>query len=159
MRAALCSAALMNTQVEKQQSPSRRNDDRLGDVTPSFQAAQGQPKEDDMSAVTFTHSDIQTVAKPYSISQPTRTKAQAAGAVTGLAGGMTAALLGSLLTLAGWLVANDGASHWLTTTGSVLLFLTIPLIVLGACCLDWVEKNKSQRGAKTNRDNDEDDEH
>ena len=111
-----------------------------------------------MSTITFTHQDIQATANPRSTGGSARTKAQAAGAVAGLAGGMTTALLGSLLTLAGWLVANEGASHWLTTTGSVLLFLTIPLIVLGACCLDWVEKNKSQRWSKAVCDEEENDE-
>lgn len=108
-----------------------------------------------MSAITFPHQDIQATATPLSTRKPARTRAQAAGAVAALAGGMTTALLGSLLTLAGWLVANEAVSNWLLTSGSVLLFLTIPLIVLGACCLDLVEKDKSHRWSEAFCDEDE----
>jgi hypothetical protein len=62
------------------------------------------------------------------------------GAIFGLGGGLAAALLGSVLTAAGWVTTGQGAHQWLTTTGTVLLCSTIPLIVLGACCLDWLEK-------------------
>jgi hypothetical protein len=62
--------------------------------------------------------------------------------MVGLGGGVTAGLSGALLTVAGWLSVNDGARHWLSTAGSTLLLLTIPLIVLGAFCLDWLEKDQ-----------------
>jgi hypothetical protein len=47
--------------------------------------------------------------------------------------------------------------QWLSTAGSVLLFLVVPLIILGACCLDWIEKEGPKGVSKVARydDNDE----
>ncbi len=60
------------------------------------------------------------------------------GAVFGLAGGILAVLLGSLLTAAAWLPGMEPHSllHALATA---LLVATIPLLALGACCLDKLE--------------------
>ena len=152
----------MNNQFETQQDclqgAAGPSGECLSDVTPGFhtaQAAQGLSKKDNMSAITFPDQKTQIDTTSRSTTGSARTKAQAAGALAGLAGGLTTALLGSLLTLAGWLVANEAVSNWLLTSGSVLLFLTIPLIVLGACCLDLVEKDKSQRWSKAFCDDDE----
>jgi hypothetical protein len=71
--------------------------------------------------------------------------AETVGAAIGLAGGGLAGVLGSLLTGAGWFVADPGARHLLSVMGTTLLFLTIPLIIFGACCMDWVEKDKAPR--------------
>jgi hypothetical protein len=45
----------------------------------------------------------------------------------------------------------------LSVTGSVLLFMTILLIVIGACCLDWMEKDESGIGSNNARHEYEDD--
>lgn len=63
------------------------------------------------------------------------------GAVCGLAGGVIAALLGSLLTAGSWFTSSGGNS-FIHTLGALLLFLTIPLLCLGAHCLDLMEKRK-----------------
>lgn len=60
------------------------------------------------------------------------------GAICLLVGGVVAALLGSLLTAIAWIV---GASihpliPWL---GTAFLILTIPLLILAGCCMDWAE--------------------
>jgi hypothetical protein len=47
--------------------------------------------------------------------------------------------------------ANVEPWQWLSATGSVLLFLTIPLIILAACCLDWMEKDKPGIRSKNRR--------
>lgn len=73
------------------------------------------------------------------------TPTQLAGAVVGLLGGLAAALGGSLLTAASWFTRNEGARQWLAAAGSVLLYLTIPLILLGAFCMDWVEGKRTLR--------------
>jgi hypothetical protein len=64
------------------------------------------------------------------------------GALAGLVGGVVAGLFGAVLTAASWFVINAGARHLFSSTGTVLLFLTIPLLVFGGYCLDWVEKDR-----------------
>ena len=84
-------------------------------------------------------------------------KAQALGAVGGLTGGIFSALFGAGFTVAGWLTANQGARQWLSTVGTALFFMTIPLLIFGAYCLDWMEKDKPQRHSKVVRYEDDDD--
>ncbi|HMF57089.1 MAG TPA: hypothetical protein VK619_12165 [Pyrinomonadaceae bacterium] len=62
------------------------------------------------------------------------------GGIFCLAGGIVAAILGSVLTAITWVTGVDG-SHglFLHRFGTVLLFLTIPLIAVGAHCLDIQE--------------------
>jgi hypothetical protein len=78
-------------------------------------------------------------------------KTYSGGAIIGLFGGAAASLFGSILTGASWFAANDGTRQFLSMTGSTLLFMTIPLIVIGACCLDWMEKDEPGIGLKTAR--------
>jgi hypothetical protein len=40
----------------------------------------------------------------------------------------------------------------------VSLFLTIPLLIIGGCCLDWLEKDKPQRAYRVVRYEDDDEE-
>ena len=84
-------------------------------------------------------------------------KAQALGAVGGLIGGMFSALFGAGLTAASWLTTNQGARQWLSAAGTALFFLTIPLLIFGGYCMDWMEKDKPQRHSKIARYEDEDD--
>jgi hypothetical protein len=76
---------------------------------------------------------------------------QIVGAVVGLAGGFFAATSGAVFTVASWLVANEGARRWLSTAGTVLFLLTIPLIIFGGFCMDWAEKNKPLLDSKVTR--------
>jgi hypothetical protein len=84
-------------------------------------------------------------------------KAQVLGAVVGLVGGIFSAFFGGAFTLASWLTRNQGARQWLSTTGTVLFFLTVPLLIFGGYCMDWMEKDKPQRHSKVVRYEDEDD--
>jgi len=84
-------------------------------------------------------------------------KAQVLGAVGGLAGGIFSALFGAAFTLASWLTRNQGARQWLSTIGTALFFLTVPLLIFGGYCIDWMEKDKPQRHSKVVRYEDEDD--
>ena len=61
------------------------------------------------------------------------------GAIAGLSGGIIAALLGSVATAITWFLAT-GAGSYIHTLGTILLFITIPLLILGAHCLDRLEK-------------------
>ncbi len=80
-----------------------------------------------------------------------KAKARFVGAATGLTGGVLAALLGSTLTAAGWFAANEAVRRWLSTAGTILLFLTIPLIILGGYCMDWMEKYEMVRDQESGR--------
>jgi hypothetical protein len=111
-----------------------------------------------MNALAFVHQNAQVTMKPRATGRGLRAKAHAAGVVAGLLGSVAVALSGTLLTLAGWLADDTGAQHWLSTAGSMLLFLTIPLLILGAFCLDWLEKDTSHRDSKAGRYDDDDDE-
>ncbi|HMV50816.1 MAG TPA: hypothetical protein PLD20_02125 [Blastocatellia bacterium] len=83
------------------------------------------------------------------------TVAQIVGVAVGLAGGMMSGISGALLILAGWLNAGQSVRHWLSVAGSTLLLLTIPMLALGAFCLDWLERNPSPRRSNTPREDDE----
>jgi hypothetical protein len=73
------------------------------------------------------------------------------GALAGLVGGVVAGLFGMILTAASWFVINAGARHLFSITGTVLLCLTIPLMIFGGYCLDWMEKDMPRRHPKVVR--------
>jgi hypothetical protein len=84
-------------------------------------------------------------------------KAQALGAVGGLIGGIFSGLFGAGFTAASWLTTNQGVRQWLSTAGTALFFLTIPLLIFGGYCMDWMEKDKPQHRSKVARYEDMDD--
>lgn len=67
------------------------------------------------------------------------------GALVGLLGGIVAALLGSVFTAISWITGVEGNGAYMQELGTAFLVLTIPLLVLGAHCLDLVEKGKGKR--------------
>jgi hypothetical protein len=70
---------------------------------------------------------------------------QYAVAVFGLAGGIIAITFGSVLTAATWIVGTVGSGWYMQRVGTVLLLSTIPLLILGAHCLDLAEKKSQQK--------------
>jgi hypothetical protein len=98
-----------------------------------------------------------TEARPRLVILRLLAKAQVLGAVGGLAGGIFSALFGAAFMLASWLARNQGARQWLSTIGTALFFLTVPLLIFGGYCMDWMEKDKPQRHSKVARYKDEDD--
>ena len=104
-----------------------------------------------MNASAFAHRKAQAGAKPRLTWRRAIEQAQVAGAAAGLFGGVASGAFGSVFTAAGWFVINVGAREWLSTTGAILLFLTIPLLIIGGLCLDWMEKDEPQRGSKVAR--------
>jgi hypothetical protein len=133
-----------------------RNDGCQDNETSAYRAAQGQPKEDDMYASPYVHRDAQGGAKSRVAERRALERAQITGAVAGLFGGVASALFGSVFTAASWLVSNEGARQWLSTAGAILLFLTIPLLIIGGYCMDWIDKDKPQRDPKVVRYEDDD---
>ena len=65
---------------------------------------------------------------------------KAFGAVFGLSCGIISPLIGSVLTAIAWFTGPEWHGLFIQRYGTVLLFLTIPLLVLGAHCLDLMDK-------------------
>ena len=112
---------------------------------PGSRAAQRQPKGDDMKVLPFTPRAAKAGIETRVTGMRALKQAQVMGALVGLVGGLVAGLFGSVLTAASWFVINAGARHLFSSTGTVLLFLTIPLLVFGGYCLDWMEKDRPRR--------------
>jgi hypothetical protein len=111
-----------------------------------------------MKVLPFTPRAAQAVIETSVTGTRALKQAQVMGALAGLVGGVVAGLFGAVLTAASWFVINAGARHLFSTTGTVLLFLTIPLMIFGGYCLDWMEKDMPRRGSKVVRDEDDDEE-
>jgi hypothetical protein len=119
----------------------RRNGGSSDNSMSGSRAAQRQPKGDDMKVLPFTRRAAQTGVKTRVTGWRALKQAQVMGALAGLVGGVVVGLFGAILTAASWFVTNEGARHLFSTTGTALLFLTIPLLIFGGYCLDWMEKD------------------
>jgi hypothetical protein len=136
---------------------ARRNEDWPNDTGVTLQNAAQQPRRTVMSTLrlmpanpqTSTHNPLTRMSRAKWRGQLLR--ARVLGAFAGLFGGVLVPLCGGLLTVAGWFTTDDGARHRLSTTGTALLLLTIPLLMLGACCLDWLEKGTPRPSLKVIR--------
>jgi hypothetical protein len=64
------------------------------------------------------------------------------GAVFGLCGCFSAPIIGSIVTVISWF--SDPAWHGLSLhrAGTTLFVLTLPLLILGAHCLDLLDRDK-----------------
>jgi len=109
-----------------------------------------------MNASAFAHRKAKAGAKPRMTWRRAIEQAKVAGAGAGLFGGVASGGFGAVFVAASWFVTNEGARQWLSTTGTVSLFLTIPLLIIGGCCLDWLEKDKPQRAYRVVRYEDDD---
>jgi len=61
------------------------------------------------------------------------------GAIVCLAGGTLVPLFGALLTVASWMIGDKSSGPLLHRLGTILFFLTIPLLITGGWCLDKIE--------------------
>ena len=109
-----------------------------------------------MRASDFTprkaHGELKShVARRRAIEQ-----AKLAGAVIGLFGGFASGVFGGALTAASLFVSNENTRRWLSSVGAILLYLTIPLLIIGGFCLDWLDKGSSRRDPKGIRYKDDD---
>jgi len=64
------------------------------------------------------------------------------GSLFGVFGGLMAPILGSVLTVVSWFADPSWHGLSLHIAGTTLFVLTFPLLVLGAHCLDLLEKEK-----------------
>ena len=65
-------------------------------------------------------------------------------AVCGLLGGVIAAIVGTLLLTVVWATGSESGGLSLHNIGSILLLSTIPLLIVGACCLDSLENREKK---------------
>jgi hypothetical protein len=66
-------------------------------------------------------------------------------AAFGFCGGVGAGVLGSIFTVVAWFTGAVWHGHSIQRFGTVLLFLTIPLLVFGAHCLDLLETQDERK--------------
>src|SRR4030095_902069 len=111
-----------------------------------------------MNASAFVHRKAQAGAKPRMTRRRVIETWHLVGAAAALFGGVTSGMFGAVFMAASWFVNNEGARQWLSTTGTVSLFLTIPLLIISGCCLDLLEKEKPQRAYRVVRYEDDDEE-
>src|SRR5262245_23448526 len=111
-----------------------------------------------MCAMAFVRRKAQVSVKARVTGRRALERAQLMGAAAGLFGGVASGVFGAVFMAASWFVTNAGARQWLSTAGSILLFLTIPLLIIGGFCLDWLEKDEPQRRYKVVRYEDDDEE-
>lgn len=62
----------------------------------------------------------------------------------GLCGGIGVGVLGSIISAVAWFTGPEWHGHLLQRDGTILLFLTIPLLIFGAHCLDLVDRQKTK---------------
>jgi hypothetical protein len=105
----------------------------------------------EMHTSSFARERAQTGAKRRMGWRRPIEQAQVACSAAGLFGGVASAIFGSVLIGVSWLVADEGAHRWLSTIGSILLILTIPLLIIGDFCMDWLEKGNPQGAPKVAR--------
>lgn len=70
---------------------------------------------------------------------------KSSGAVFGLLAGLLAPIIGSMLAVVCWFRDPVWHSLYLHHVATTLFVLTIPLLVLGAHCLDLLDEEKKDR--------------
>ena len=83
--------------------------------------------------------------EPAAPPQKTAWTWHAAGAVFGFTGVFVTVVVGSALTIIGWVIGPEGAGPFLQRLATVLFLLTVPLLILGAHCLDLAENEAARR--------------
>ncbi|MGH9901670.1 MAG: hypothetical protein ACRD68_07640, partial [Pyrinomonadaceae bacterium] len=69
---------------------------------------------------------------------------QSVCAVLGLAGGVIAPFAGAASDIISWFVSSTTVNSYLHVLSIVFCALTIPLLALGACCLDMLEAKNTR---------------
>jgi hypothetical protein len=71
------------------------------------------------------------------------------GVVFGLCSGIICPIVGSILTAISWVTGPKWHGFFLQRDGTLLLFLTIPLLIFGAHCLDLLDKKVEEMKKST----------
>jgi hypothetical protein len=80
--------------------------------------------------------------KPFSQGKRRRWTWQALGALFGFVGGLITIAFGSLFSIINWFTKTGTTSLFLRRYGTISFLLAIPLFVLGAHCLDLLERKR-----------------
>jgi hypothetical protein len=67
---------------------------------------------------------------------------QATGAILGLSGGLIAIVFGAVFTILNWFAESATARSFLKEYGTIVFLLAIPLLILGAHCLDLLDRKR-----------------
>ena len=67
---------------------------------------------------------------------------RSSGVAIGLCGGFVALIAGSILTLISWFIDPKWHGVFLHQTSTFLFVLALPLLIIGAHCLDLIDKDK-----------------
>ena len=67
---------------------------------------------------------------------------RSSGVAIGLCGGFVALIAGSILTLVSWFIDPKWHGVFLHQTSTFLFVLALPLLVIGAHCLDLIDRDK-----------------
>ncbi len=80
--------------------------------------------------------------KPFSPVKKRRWTWQALGALFGFISGLITIAFGSLFTVINWFAKSGTSSLLLRKFGTIFFLLAIPLFILGAHCLDLLERKR-----------------
>jgi hypothetical protein len=80
--------------------------------------------------------------KPYSQTKNQGWTWQAMGAVVGLAGGLVTIIFGSAFSIISWFATSKSTGSFLGKYGTTLFLFAIPLLILGAHCLDLLDRKR-----------------
>ena len=80
--------------------------------------------------------------KPYSQTKGRGWSWQALGALFGFISGLVTIAFGSLFTVINWFAKSGATGSFLKRYGTVFFLLAIPLFILGAHCLDLLERKR-----------------
>jgi hypothetical protein len=67
---------------------------------------------------------------------------QRLGALFGLVSGIIAIIFGSIFTAISWFAESEATGSFLRRYATIIFLLAIPLLILGAHCLDLSERNR-----------------
>jgi len=97
--------------------------------------------------MTSKTSLAETMLRQHSLIEQMRLHGWTCGtgaAVLALGAGILAPLLGSVLTVMTWITGPEWHGFFIRRDATILFFLGIPLLILGAHCLDLMNKEESR---------------
>jgi hypothetical protein len=80
--------------------------------------------------------------KPFSPAKKREWTWQTLGALFGFVSGLITIFFGSLFTIINWFTTSGTTSLFLKKFGTIFFLLAIPLFILGAHCLDLLERKR-----------------